>query len=222
VGRVSCIPPLSSNEVSKVEKVHGNKGIKLQVLHFNCRGLADKARMYEFEKAVKNIKWDVIGISEIRREGEKLERKVNGNLFYYYGETRGYRGTGFYIHKNVTNRVLKVKGISERISILKLKIQEKVNLNIIQVYAPTLGSEKNEIEKFYKMLVETMEKEKEYYNIVMGDWNSKIGQESAIEGIMGPYGIGEINENGGQLIEFAGSDNIKIAISFFKKDKELK
>ena len=145
--------------------------------------------MYEFDEAIKYINWDVIGISEVRREGEKLERKENGNLFYYYGETRGYRGTRFFIHQNITNRVVEIKGISERISILKLRIQEKVNLNIIQVYAPTFGSEEHEMEKFYRRLSETLESEKEYYNIVMGDWNSKVGHGSTIEGIIGPYGI---------------------------------
>lgn len=156
------------------------------------------------------------------REGEKLESKINGNLFYYFGERRGYRGTGFYLHKNVTDRVIVVKGISERISLLKLRIQENVNLSVIQVYGPTLDSNENDKEKFYKLLNETMDEEKEYYNIVMGDWNSKVGQEAAIEGIKGPYGIGEMNENGERMIEFAGSHNLKIANTFFNKDKKLK
>lgn len=66
-----------------------------------------------------------------------------------------------------------------------------------------------------------MEKEKEYYNIVMGDWNSKVGQDSAIKGIKGPYRTGEMIDNGERLTEFAGSYNFKVANTFFKKKKEL-
>lgn len=214
---------MNPNVNKKVRKTKvTNTATKLQVLHFNCRGLSDTARIYEFEEAIKNIKWDVIGISETRKEGEKLERKINGNLFYYYGERKGYRGTGFYVHRKIANKILEIKGISERISVLKLKIQKNVNLNIIQVYAPILGSENSEIEKFYEQLEATIVKEREYYNIVMGDWNSKLGHGVEIEGIMGPYGIGVRNENGERLIEFAGRQNLKIANTFFNKKEKLK
>lgn len=67
------------------------------------------------------------------------------------------------------------------------KIQEKVNLSVIQVYILTFGLEVNEIEKLCKLLGVTLEKKKEYCNIMMGDCNSNVGQVSAIEGIKRPY-----------------------------------
>ena len=53
----------------------------------------DRAQTHEFEEEIKKIEWNVIGTSEIKREGEDLEKSDNGNYIYiyYYDETKGYR-----------------------------------------------------------------------------------------------------------------------------------
>ena len=56
----------------------------------------------------------------------------------------------------------------------------------------------------------------------MGDWNAKVGQGVGMEGVMGSYGIGEQNENGERLIEFAACHNLKKANTFFNKKEKLK
>ena len=65
--------------------------------------------------------------------------------------------------------------VSNRIISLKLKSQ-KINVNLIQVYAPTMDSNKNAIQEFYKDLDVTKKKCKSVEMLlVMGDWNAKIG-----------------------------------------------
>ena len=56
----------------------------------------------------------------------------------------------------------------------------------------------------------------------MGDWNAKVGKGETMNGVMGPYGIGERNENGEKLIEFAGSNDLKIANTLFDKKEKFK
>ncbi len=73
--------------------------MSLRVLHYNCRGLTNEERMTEFETALDKIKWDVVGTSEIRKQGEGLLRRNNGNHFYYFGETKGSRGGGYHKRK---------------------------------------------------------------------------------------------------------------------------
>ncbi len=68
----------------------------------------------------------------------------NGNLLYYFGQTKGYRGVGFYIKKHLEKRLIEVKGISERIAVAKIKPNETTNLAIIEVHAPTLGAPQKE------------------------------------------------------------------------------
>lgn len=72
----------------------------MNILYYNSRGLAN-----EFERALERIKWDVAGVSELRREEERLIKRKNGNYFYYFGETKGHREIGFYINKNASNTV---------------------------------------------------------------------------------------------------------------------
>lgn len=57
----------------------------------------------------------------------------------------------------------------------------------------------------------------EYFTLVMGDWNAKIGTGEEIAGRVGQYGLGNRNGRGERLIEFAQSNALKIAGSYFKK-----
>ncbi len=89
------------------------KSNKLEILHFNCRGLASEERIYELEKALDKIRWDIIGLLEVRREGEKLIRRFNNNYFYYFGSTKGYRGMGFYVNKSLVPKIIEIKAFSD-------------------------------------------------------------------------------------------------------------
>lgn len=87
------------------------------------------------------MKYDIIGLSETRREGERLTRRLNGNIWHFFGETKGFRGVGFYINKNIADEIIEIKAYNERIAVAKIKISENINLAIFQVYSPTLGSD---------------------------------------------------------------------------------
>jgi hypothetical protein len=61
------------------------------------------------------------------------------------------------------------------------------------------------------------------YTLVIGDFNAKIGKRKKGENnVMGPYGIGERNERGDRLIEFATSRKLYIANSKFQKRENRK
>lgn len=203
----------------------GKNGQKLNICTFNCQGLASKERLFEFENACREASFDIVGISECRTLGEKLLELKNGNYFYYRGDTKGYRGVGFYIHKKWTKKVIKVGSSSDRIGFVKLEIGSKVNLLIVQVYAPTMQAEEEEVEEFYEQLFELVDKEKEYYTVVMGDFNAKIGKEEVKikRDCMGIFCSGDYtNSNGEFLIEFAERVNLKIMNTFYQKRKNEK
>lgn len=50
-----------------------------------------------FERGFVKIKWNILGIAEVRKHGESFKRRKNGNILYYYGTTKGYRRVGFFI-----------------------------------------------------------------------------------------------------------------------------
>ena len=113
-------------------------------------------------------------------------------------------------------------GISERIAVIKLELPYR-EITIIQVYAPTENSTNEEIEQFYNNLEEIYHNHRSETNFIIGDFNSKIGKQvHSNEATVGPYGIGERNECGNRLIQFAEAQNLKTMNSFFNKQPEHK
>lgn len=186
-------------------------------MYHNTRGLANENRLYEIEEALQKVKWDIVG------EGEELIRRKNGNYLYYYGETKGYKGVGFYIRERIWKKVKELKSVSERICVLKIEIERKILLTIIQVYTPILDAEEKEINEFYEVLQKTIEQEKENYLVVMGDWNGIVGKSNGSMNIgLGQYGLGTRNKNGERILECAQRNELKIAGTFFKKKETRK
>ncbi len=40
---------------------------KIELLYYDCRGLSNEKHVYEFEKTLDKIKWDIVGISGVRK-----------------------------------------------------------------------------------------------------------------------------------------------------------
>ena len=91
---------------------------------------------------------------------------------------------------------------------------------IVQVYAPTQDYSEEDIEAFYEDISKVIQDNRQSkYNIIMGDFNAKIGTKKPDEMFpcMGQFGIGSKNERGNRLIEFALQENLIIANTLFKK-----
>ncbi len=60
-------------------------------------------------------------------------------------------------------------------------------------------------------------KENEYYNIYVGDWNSNVDKEIEGAKLCGKFGLGDRNESGEDFMDFAVRNNMKITNSYFQK-----
>ena len=72
----------------------------------------------------------------------------------------------------------------------------------------------------YEEIDNLVNNNKAYYNIVMGDFNAKLGQGNASELSTGPYGLGTHNARGDSLINFAVRHPLKIMNTVFKKKSQ--
>ncbi len=115
-------------------------------------GLANEEKMYLLKNEISNIKWKIPGLAEMRGEGERLWLKRNGNQLYYFGETKSYRGLEFYIKKEVTKQIIKFRGITERIAVLKLKINKWVRMTIITQQGQSKRTQRNFMLSWKKQL----------------------------------------------------------------------
>ena len=66
-----------------------------------------------------------MGISEVRRERETIFNRKSGYIFYHYREKKGRRGVG--IGFLIKNNIEKIKGYSDRIASIKLKLNGNKN-----------------------------------------------------------------------------------------------
>ncbi len=120
------------------------------------------------------------------------------------------------------NQIVEIKGISERICYLKMEIEKNLRMAIFQIYAPRMDADKTETEKFYSNLEELINQEREYYTIIMEDWNAKIGKIENQSINFNKYSYGKQNKNRESLMEFVTKNNFKIANTFFKKKEKRK
>ncbi|CAG4978895.1 unnamed protein product [Colias eurytheme] len=192
----------------------------LMICTFNVRSLSTKVRTLELNNAIDKIKWDIIGLAEIKKVGYTIEEHKE-YIFCYMGETQGLHGVGFLIKKSLRDNISGFLGISERVALLKLNFKEGT-LSLIQVYAPTESSSEDEITKFYTDLSRAQELA-DNNRLIIGDFNAKIGQPKPHENlVLGNYGYGIRNARGDRLIQYAQENKLSIMNTYFKKRSSRK
>ena len=73
---------------------------------------------------------------------------------------------------------------------------KRLNITVIQVYAPTSNAEEAEVERFYEDLQDVLElTPKKDVLFIIGDWNAKVGSQKT-PGVTGKFGLGMQNEAG--------------------------
>src|SRR4029077_7080220 len=109
--------------------------------------------------------------------------------------------------------------ISDRIMFVRLK-SDPVNVLIMQIYSPCEDETEEEKERFYERIdKEIMEHRKgRECLIVMGDFNGKVGSNKD-EDIVGPFGLGIRNENGGYVVDFCRKHKLYITNTWFQQKK---
>ena len=102
---------------------------------------------------------------------------------------------------------------NSRVAELVLRITDRYQLKIVQVYAPTSNSDE-ETDNFYNIIDKTLEKQT-HYTIIWLSWgwgiNAKVGgHANTSERATGWFGLGQQNERGDTRVEWATSKNFKI------------
>lgn len=141
--------------------------------------------------------------------------------YYTTKEKPGLYGVGFLIKKKFAKNIEEIRGISERIAILNIKLAQNKDegkiWSIIQAYSPTEPNKKEdiaEIEKFYCDLQTTIENASKNV-IVMSNFNGQIGTRSAGEEFaIAEHGFENRSKNGARLVTFALQNKLCILNSF--------
>ena len=156
------------------------------------------------------MKWDVIGLGEVRRKEDRFTTLQSGHLLYHSDANNEQAGVGFLVNKKWKDNITRVSPGNSRVEELVLRITDRYQLNIVQAYAPTTSHSVEETDDVYNTIDKILEKQT-HYTIVMGDFNVKGGgQTNTSERATGCVGLGQRNERGDTLVEWATSKNFKI------------
>ena len=150
----------------------------------------------EYELKEDNMKWDVIGLGEVRRKEESFTTLQSGHLLYHSEANNGQAGIGFPVNKKWKDNITRVSSGSSRVAELVVRVTHRYQLKIVQVYAPMTSHSDEETNNFYNAIDNILEKQT-HYTVAMGDFNAKVcEQTNTSERATGCFGLVQRNERG--------------------------
>ncbi|KAK3542950.1 hypothetical protein QTP70_007292 [Hemibagrus guttatus] len=166
-------------------------------------------------------KVDILCVQESRWKGSKARSIGAGFKLFYYGVDSKRNGVGVVLKEEFVRNVLEVKRVSDRVMSLKLEI-EGVMLNVVSGYAPQVGCELEEKERFWSELDEVMESIPTGERVVIGaDFNGHVGEgNTGDEEVMGKFGVKERNLEGQMVVDFAKRMDMGVVNTYFQKREE--
>ncbi|KAK3507804.1 hypothetical protein QTP70_000856 [Hemibagrus guttatus] len=166
-------------------------------------------------------KVDILCVQETRWKGSKARSIGAGFKLFYYGVDSKRYGVGVVLKEEFVRNVLEVKRVSDRVMSLKLEI-EGVMLNVVSGYAPQVGCELEEKERFWSELDEVMESIPTGERVVIGaDFNGHVGEgNTGDEEVMGKFGVKERNLEGQMVVDFAKRMGMGVVNTYFQKREE--
>ena len=187
----------------------------LKIGTWNVRTMFQKGKLDNIKQEMERLKINILGISEVRWKDAGLVDSDQHKLIYSGGSNHE-KGVGVILDKGAAKSLKGNWPVSDRVLLIKLE-GKPLNINIIQVYAPTSASTDEDIDVFY----EDLEKAKNQCKsqdpiIIMGDFNAKVGSER-VDDVVGPFGLGEKNERGERLTEWAQINNFIIGNTWFEQ-----
>ncbi|KAK3552447.1 hypothetical protein QTP86_011718 [Hemibagrus guttatus] len=195
------------------------KSVGLRIGTLNVGTMTGKGR--ELADMMERRKVDILCVQETRWKGSKARSIGAGFKLFYYGVDSKRNGIGVVLKEEFVRNVLEVKRVSDRVMSLKLEI-EGVMLNVVSGYAPQVGCELEEKERFWSELDEVMESIPTGERVVIGvDFNGHVGEgNTGDEEVMGKFGVKERNLEGQMVVDFAKRMDMAVVNTYFQKREE--
>ncbi|KAK2897556.1 hypothetical protein Q8A73_013936 [Channa argus] len=181
--------------------------------------MTGKAR--ELIDMMQRRKVDILCVQETRWKGSKARSLGAGFKLFYHGSDRKRNGVGVILKEDFVRNVLEVKRVSDRLMSLKLEV-EGVMFNVVSGYAPQVGCELEEKEKFWSELDEVMQSIPRGERVVIGaDFNGHVGEGNrGDKTVMGRFGVQDRNAEGQMVVDFAKRMEMAVVNTFFQKRQE--
>ncbi|TQD70292.1 hypothetical protein C1H46_044169 [Malus baccata] len=164
---------------------------------------------------------NIMCLQETRWVGLKAKDLENsGFKLWYSGTNRTRNCVSIIVDKTLTQDVVDVKRVGDRIMVIKIVIGQEI-INVISAYAPQVGLDTSSKEKFWEDLGDLVQGIAQTEKLFIGgDLNGHGRETSNYRGFHGGHGFGERNEDGEAILDFAMTYDLFLANTFFKKREE--
>ncbi|KAI5615444.1 hypothetical protein C0J50_0125 [Silurus asotus] len=160
---------------------------------------------------------------ETKWKGSKARNIGGGFKLFYHGVDGKRNGVGVILKEEYSKSIVEVKRLSDRVMNIKLEV-EGMMINVISAYAPHVGCEIEEKEKFGSELDAVVDGVPGNERLVIGaDFNVHVGEGNrGDEEVMGRYGIKERNVEGQMVEDLAKRMEMAVVYTYFKKKENHK
>ena len=194
---------------------------------FNCQGIrAPTAKQKILVNNFGLYKMPALAVQETYIKGHGITNLTSNAgktyILYYSGsKSNSENGVGIILPSDVN---AEFDPICERICEVRIKVNNKLKVDILSVYAPTLkrrGKNHEIRENFYTKLDSILRKiSNRHIVIIAGHLKTKTditSKNKIYQVVIGKYRKGQVNTNGTYLLNISSINNRKLVKTFFKR-----
>ncbi|KAJ3614823.1 hypothetical protein NHX12_018393 [Muraenolepis orangiensis] len=194
---------------------------------WNVRTMYAGGKAAVIAEEMKRYGISLLGLGETRWLQSGQVKLASGETILYSGHVvqspedsaPHTEGVAFMLSKEAQRALISWEPINSRIITAKFQTtHKKINLQVIQCYAPTNDTDDETKDQFYNQLYTILQDRKgKDIIILMGDMNAKIGgNNNGFEPVMGREGLGTMNANGERFAAACADNNLVIGGSVFQ------
>ena len=190
--------------------------------------------MYNLESGFQHGMWDLSGkweeisetlkrrcvnicsVQEVRWKGQGHRMIGNGFKFLWNGSSKAVNGVGVIVANWLIEKIVEVERYSDRVMKVIIVIGDVV-WEVVSCHCPQAGRSVNEKEEFYELMDKVVTSDNV---LVGGDFNDHVGSDMGGFGeVHGGLGIGQINDGGIRLLDWAFGKGLHLMNTCFQKRK---